>query len=150
MTTPSGKSKAVTSLGGNVQQGDTVTASFDLKTAEQITLVAYTAPNTGGAAADLQKQRIFAEASTSGAGKETLKVKVPDGYFQLDFVAGPAIDHLDTNPNILYHAQDRFIDGLRGGTQADPAVATGSLPIGLAVTDDVMVAAAGNSQLRKH
>lgn len=151
VTTPSGKSTVVTSLQGHVQQGDTVTATFDLKTAEQLTLVAYTAPNTGGTSADLQKQGIFAETSTTGAtGKESLTVKVPDGFFQLDFVAGPAIDYLDTNPNILYHAQGRFIDGLRGGTQADPAVATGSLPLGLTVTDDVASVAAGNSQDRKH
>jgi hypothetical protein len=116
-----------------------------------LTLVSYTAPNTGGTAADLQQQRIFAEASMSGAtGEESLTVKVPNGYFQLDFVAGPAIDHLATNSNILYNAQDRFIDGLRGGTQADPAVATASPPLGLTVTDDEAVVAAGNSQGRKH
>lgn len=148
VTTPSGDTTTVTSLRGNVQQGDTVTASFDLKTAELITLVAYTAPNTGGTAADLQQQAIYDEASATGLGRQTLTVTIPDGYFQLDFVAGPAIDHLETNPNIEYHAQDRFIDGLRGGTQADPAVAAGTLPIGLRATADV--ALQGGSTARKH
>ena len=127
VTTPAGKSTTVQTLSGNVQQGDTVKATFDQKTAGQITLVSYTAPNADFDTGNLQKQAIFSEASTKGGtGSETLTVKVPDGYFQLDFVAGQAITHLATNSNIYYHAQDRFIDGANGGTKGDPASLIGT------------------------
>src|SRR5262249_53880049 len=35
----------------------------------------------------------------------------------LDLICGLAIDHLAINPNVYYHAQNRFIDGDQGGTQ---------------------------------
>ena len=98
VTTPAGKAETVTSLVGNVQQGDTVTARFTLDTAEPITLVSYTAPNNTWDTANLESQRIFSQATTSGGtGTEILTVKVPDGYFQIDFVAGPAINVFDPN-----------------------------------------------------
>lgn len=121
VTTPAGKSTTVTELSGNVQQSDTVTASFKLPTAAQITLVSYEAPNNDFDTTNLQEQTIFSKASVTGSGSESLTVKVPDGYFQLDFVAGQAIANLAVNPNITYHAQDRFIQGADGGTQKDPS-----------------------------
>ena len=142
VTTPGGKSTTVTTLDGNVQQGDTVRAKFDLKTAEQMTLVAYTAPNGDFDTSNLQQQVIFSEASTSGGtGTESLTVTVPDGYFQIDFVAGPAIDHLETNPNITYHAQSRFITGDQGGSHADAVSMTAAtstvMTSGLIASTDV-------------
>ncbi len=124
VTPPGGKAMTYSSLDGHVQQGDTVKAKFNLGTADKMTLVAYKAPNGDFNTSNLQKQVVFSEASTNGAtGSESLTVTVPNGYFQLDFVAGSAIDHLATNPNIMYHAQDRFIDGATGGTRLAPAVA---------------------------
>ena len=136
VTTPGGKSTTVSTLHGNVQQGDTVKAKFDLAKAEQITLVAYEAPNSDFNTTNLQEQVIFDQAATDTAGAETLTVTVPDGYFQIDFVAGPAIDHLETNPNITYHAQDRFVDGDHGGSQPDLPGATKSSTV---ATSDVVV-----------
>jgi SdrD B-like domain len=136
LTTPAGKSTTVKTLDGNVKQGDTVTAKFTLDTAAQMTLVAYTAPNNDFDTSNLQKQVIFSESSAkTGTGAETLTVKVPNGYFQVDFVEGSAIAHLATNSNVLYHAQDRFIDGATGGTQVTPAVMP-SVVVPL-VTDDL-------------
>jgi hypothetical protein len=118
VTTPAGKSSTVSSLSGNVQQGDTVKATFHLETPSPMTLVAYSAPNGDFDTTNLQKQVIFSEASSkTGTGSESLTVTVPDGYFQVDFVSGLAIAHLETNSNVSYHAQDRFIDGDDGGNQ---------------------------------
>ncbi len=119
VTTPSGHTTTISTLSGHVQEGDTVTAKFSVNTPATLTLVAYTAPNGDFDTTNLQEQKIFSEASVTASGSETLKVTGPDGYFQIDFVAGLAIDHLATNPNVLYHAQERFIDGATGGTQAD-------------------------------
>jgi SdrD B-like domain len=165
VTTPGGKSSTFSSLNGHVQQGDTVTAKFKLCMPETITLVAYTAPNGDFNTSNLQQQVIFSQATAKGSGSESLKVTVPDGYFQIDFVAGLAIDHLATNPNVLYHAQDRFIDGQQGGTQPDaPSVKSSAvtqtnpsntllsmaaMPVSLIVTDTADSTAPGNTQ-RKH
>jgi hypothetical protein len=143
VTTPGGKSTTVHSLDGNVKQGDTVKVTFNQKTAGELTLVAYTAPNADFDTSNLQRQVVFSEASTKGGtGSESLTVTVPDGYFQVDFVAGAAIPHLETNPNVTYHAQDRFIDGDHGGTQVAPAV--------LALSADSVVTIPGGSLARKH
>ncbi len=121
VTSPAGKTAHPSSLDGHVQQGDTVTAHFQLSKPEMVELVSYVAPNGNFNTQNLQEQVIFshAESSTTTTGAQTVTVTVPNGYFQLDFVAGPAIDHLATNSNILYHAQDRFIDGVQGGSQAN-------------------------------
>ncbi len=153
LTPPGGTPVTVSSLRGNVKQGETVTASFNVKTAEVITLVAYNAPNNDFDTSNLQHQTIFSEASTNGkTGTQSLTVTVPNGYFQIDFVAGPAIDHLETNGNILYHSQDRFIDGEQGGTHAD-VVTTPPLsiaPLAPLASAGVDVASASNGVARKH
>ena len=124
VTPPGGKAMTYSSLNGHVKQGDTVTAKFNLGTADKMTLVAYKPPKNHFNTSNLQQQVVFSEASTNGGtGSESLTVTVPNGYFQLDFVAGSAIDHLATNPNVMYHAQDRFIDGDTGGTHLAPALA---------------------------
>ena len=56
----------------------------------------------------------------------TLTVTIPNSYYQIDFVCGPAINQLEPNQNndaygpdaanILYHAEDRFISSDNGGT----------------------------------
>jgi SdrD B-like domain len=166
VTTPAGKSSTVSSLSGNVHQGDTVKATFNLETPAQMTLVAYSAPNGDFDTSNLQKQVIFSEASTkTGTGSESLTVTVPDGYFQIDFVAGLAIAHLETNTNVSYHAQDRFIDGANGGTQVAPKPAA-VVPVDVTTTPVIIapsvaptvailaadpdVASPSDSQARKH
>jgi SdrD B-like domain len=162
VTTPAGKSKTVSTPNGNVQQGDTLEVKFKLAQTEQLTLVAYGAPNSNFDASNLQQQVIFDKMSTTAAGAGTLTVTIPDGYFQVDFVAGPAIDHLESNENVLYHAQDRFISGGTGGTQTDPLISTplqvsGTVSSATPVAaPDVTLAAvsdlvsAGNTTERKH
>ena len=162
VTTPAGKSESVTNLRGNVQQGDTVTARFTLGTAEPITLVAYTAPTNTWNTANLESQRIFTQASTSGGtGTDTLTVKIPDGYFQVDFVSGQAISVFDPNSNITYGDQQRLLDGDKGGTQPDPdlTIAQGDPgaanatagPIGVVpAAVSLMVLPDGNTLGRKH
>jgi hypothetical protein len=135
VTTPGGQATTVSTLKGNVQQGDTVAATFTLSAPATLSLVAYTAPNADFDTQNLQEQKVFDATTLSGSGTETLTVHVPDGYFQVDFVAGLPINHLDTNPNVLYHPQDRFIGGAHGGTQPDELPpSAGALTI--AVADD--------------
>jgi 5-hydroxyisourate hydrolase-like protein (transthyretin family) len=119
VTTPSGQSKQVSSLDGNVKEGDKVTATFNLQAPEVLTLVSYIAPNHTFDTWNLQHQVIFSRQSTTATatGPQTLTITVPNCYFQVDFVAGPAINHLATNANITYHAQDRFLGGEQGGSQ---------------------------------
>ena len=118
ITTPSGSTFTTTTLQGNLQQGDTITANFTTNTPQLITLVSYVAPSSNFS--DLTQQVIFSQASsTTTAGKQSLTIKVPNCYFQVDFICGPAIDQFGpTGSNIAYHAQNRYIDGQQGGTQA--------------------------------
>jgi uncharacterized repeat protein (TIGR01451 family) len=61
-------------------------------------------------------------------GNHSLTVKIPNSYYQIDFVCGQAIDQLEPNQNgnaygpdsanILYHAENRFISADNGGTSA--------------------------------
>src|ERR1019366_9057012 len=64
------------------------------------------------------QQMIVDDASGSfGSGMHSLTVHLPDNFYQVDFICGPAIDKLGpAGSNILYHAQDRFISGDNGGT----------------------------------
>ena len=122
VTTPSGHSKTVSTLNGNVQEGDTVTAKFKLSTPAALTLVAYTAPNDNFDTTNLQEQKIFSKATATGSGSGIGHGhRPPTGTNRIDQGGSArwAIDHLDTNSNVLYHSQDRFIDGQNGGNQAD-------------------------------
>ncbi|HWY86722.1 MAG TPA: SdrD B-like domain-containing protein [Gemmataceae bacterium] len=111
------------SLNGNVSQGSTVTVNFTWNgtdTGDNATLVSYIAPNGNFNTSNLQGQVIFQQSTVAlkpGKTHYSLTVTVPNCYFQLDFVCGLAIDHLATNPNVYYHAQQRFIDGTQGGCQ---------------------------------
>ena len=122
ITTPAGASTKTTSLAG-VKEGDKVKATFSLSKVEPVWLVSYTAPNGTFNTANLQKQVVFqeSEAVATNNDTETVTVTIPNGYFQLDLVAGPVIGHLATNANIEYHPQGRFIAGTNGGTQVNGA-----------------------------
>ncbi len=122
VTSPGGKVTHPSSLPGNVQQGDTVSIHFLLSKPEMVELASYIAPNGSfGTPANLSGQKLFdsAESTTTSTGYQTVTVVVPNDYFQLDFVAGPAIDKFGApGSNVSYHDQDRFITGDTGGTQA--------------------------------
>ena len=91
-----------TSLGGNTQQGDTVSVSLKntMSTSETFTLVSYIAPSSSWNAATAYQQQIYQEQTiTLAAGASgTLMVQIPNCYYQIDFVCGPAINVLMPRP----------------------------------------------------
>src|SRR5688572_26370141 len=114
--------KTVTTLTGNVKEGDTVKVNFTVaagKTVE-LSLVSYKATAPFSDANNLQFQQIHQVATgTFAAGKHCLTVCVPKCYFQLDFVGGKAIDPFGpAGSNILYGAQSRLISFVNGGTKS--------------------------------
>ena len=114
--------KTVTTLAGNVKEGDTVKVNFTVaagKTVE-LSLVSYKAPAPYSDAQNISQQAIHQLATgTFGAGKHCLTVTVPNCYFQLDFVGGKAIDKFGpAGSHILYGAQSRLIDFVNGGTKS--------------------------------
>jgi uncharacterized repeat protein (TIGR01451 family) len=132
VTTPSGRSTTVTDLGGNTQQGDTITVTFTVTMTEQLTLVSYKAPSSAWNPSTAYEQTIYQQATTGivGPGTYCLTVKIPNGYYQIDFVCGPAINVLipvtyngcaygPDNANISYHAENRYISSDNGGTCAN-------------------------------
>ena len=110
--------KTVTTLAGNVKEGDIVTANFTVKAGKsvEVTLVSYMGdqpivpPNLGF-------QTISDVATgTFGPGQHSLTVVVPECYFQVDFVGGKAIFPLGpTGSNILYGVQGRLLSFAIGG-----------------------------------
>jgi hypothetical protein len=120
----------VSTLLGNVQQGDTVTANFTVKAGKtiELSLVAYKADAPYSSAENLQYQKI-ADLATGvfTAGPHSLTVVVPDCYFQVDFVIGKAIDPFGpAGSHILYGAQNRLISFANGGTEPCECESTGT------------------------
>ena len=113
--------RIVTTLLGNVNEGDTVTANFTVNAGKVATLslVSYKAPAPTWTSANMQLQAIFdVQSATFSAGRHSLTVKVPNCYFQVDFVGGLAIDRFGpAGSNILYSAQGRLISYHNGGTR---------------------------------
>jgi hypothetical protein len=105
-------STVVTSLPGNVHENDTVTVRFTLSSTQTVGLVAYHDPTHL-----VPDQELFdSDVQTLGAGKHTLTVKLPDCFFQIDFIGGPAIDKFGPNgSNIRYSAEGRLIGTGSGG-----------------------------------
>jgi hypothetical protein len=114
--------KTVTSLVGQVKEGDTVKANFTVAAGKTVTLslVSYKATAPTSNFQNLQLQQLSeVQTGTFTAGKHCLTVKVPNCYFQVDFVGGKAIDKFGAaGSNILYGAQDRLISYDNGGTQS--------------------------------
>jgi hypothetical protein len=101
--------------GTNTHAGDTVTAVFTLSGCgeKQVSFVSY---NTT-ADHNLPDQTVFdSDTGTLTAGSHSLTIQVPPCYFQIDLVYGPVIEHFNP-PTVTYHAQNRFIDGLVGGSE---------------------------------
>ena len=112
--------RTVSSLAGQVAEGDSVTAHVTVAAGRSVTLslVSYEAPAPTSNAENLQLQEVFELATgTFGAGAHSLTVKVPDCYFQVDFVGGAAIDRFGpAGSNILYGVQGRLIGFANGGS----------------------------------
>ena len=120
----------VTTLTGNVNEGDTVKVNFTVaagKTVE-LTLVSYKAPAPYSDAENIQFQTIYQVATgVFGAGQHSLTVKVPNCYFQLDFVGGKAISPFGpAGSKILYGPQGRLISFVNGGTKPCDCEKTGN------------------------
>ncbi|MEA2709013.1 MAG: serine-aspartate repeat-containing protein [Phycisphaerales bacterium] len=112
----------VTTLTGNVKEGDKVTVNFTVaagKTVE-LSLVAYKATAPFSSATNLKDQTLSDLATGKfTAGRHCLTVTVPKCYFQVDFVGGKAINPFGpAGSNILYGAQDRLIAFVNGGTKS--------------------------------
>ena len=78
---------------GNTLQGETVTATFTVPAGEQLTLVSGHAPGPAFDATTAYKQVIFDQATATylSAGTNSLTVQIPNCYYQIDFVCGPAM-----------------------------------------------------------
>ena len=138
VTTPGGSSQTVSGLAGNTAQGDTVSVNFTVPAgmSDQLTLVSYVAPSSSFSDSNAYQQQIYQQATGTFApgGPYTLTVKIPDSYYQVDFVCGAAITQLEPkngsygpdSAEILYHVENRFISGDNGGTTAPSSGALNS------------------------
>ena len=111
----------ISTMDGNVHSGDTVPVNFTVAAGKTVTVsfVSYTAPEPFSTAENLQFQELFqADTGTFTGGTHSLTVKVPDCYFQLDFVGGLPIDPFGpAGSDILYARQGRRIAFVNGGTE---------------------------------
>jgi hypothetical protein len=122
ITDPTGNTHTVTNLRGNTHQGDTVTVNFTVTGTSpvQVSLVTYDAPGaTFNASTASQQVIVDEESQLLSPGDHSFTVHLPDNFYQVDLVAGPAIDHFGpAGSNIFYSAQSRLISADNEGTQA--------------------------------
>jgi hypothetical protein len=123
VTAPDGTQTTVTDLRGHTQQGDTVTANFTVAAhagPTVVSLVSYDAPGPNFNAHTASQQQVDSLASgTFGPGPHSLTVTLPNNYYQVDFILGPAITQLGpARSHIFYSAQGRLLSADNGGTQA--------------------------------
>jgi uncharacterized repeat protein (TIGR01451 family) len=127
--THNGCTQTFTSLAGNTHPGDTVTVNFTVPSGmnDQLTLVSYYAQSPSWSDSNANQQLIYQQQTGIFApGNHSLTVKIPNTDYQIDFICGLAIDQLEPNQNgnaygpdsgeILYHAEQRYIDSDSGGT----------------------------------
>lgn len=117
-------------LRGHTREGDTVTANFSIhgNAPVVVSFVAYDAPGPGrNAAAASQLVMVSDSTGTFTKGKNSLTLQVPDNFYQIDLVVGPAINQFGPPcSNISYTAQHRLLGAANGGTQpAGSATVTG-------------------------
>jgi SdrD B-like domain len=118
-----GDDHSISDLRGHTNQGDLVQVQFTVAAGVsnlRLSLVSYTAPGASFDANTASQQQIFELANgTFSTGTYTLTVTLPNSYYQVDFVAGEAIDHLGpANSNIFYTAQGRLFSADNDGKQA--------------------------------
>jgi hypothetical protein len=113
-------------LDGNTTEGATVTVNFTTTMApETLTLVSYYAPGSSFSDSNAYQQLIYQDDTQTftTTGAHSLTVKIPNSYYQIDFVCGQAIGQFEPNAsnygpdsaNVTYHAEGRFIDSDNGG-----------------------------------
>jgi hypothetical protein len=123
VTAPDGTHTTVTDLRGHTQQGDTVTANFTIAAKAGptvVSLVGYDAPGPNFNAHTASRQKIDSVASgTFGPGPHSLSIKLPNNYYQVDFILGTTITKFGpAGSHIFYSAQGRLLSADNGGTQA--------------------------------
>jgi hypothetical protein len=111
----------VSDLRGNTDQGDQVQVVFTVtgNAPQELTLVSYTAPGATFDAHTAAQQEIFDldTITVTSPGTYTLTVQNPNGYFQVDFVRGRAIDTFGpAGGNIFYSAQGRLLSADNDGS----------------------------------
>jgi hypothetical protein len=117
----------VTTLGGHVQSGVSVTATYTVAAAcknIQASLASYRAPAATYDRNTASQQVLFdsATGTFSAGGSHTFQIFVPAGCFQVDFVLGSVITHLGpANTNNFYGDQGRLIDHDNNCTSPPPA-----------------------------
>jgi hypothetical protein len=116
-----------TSLKGNVKPGVPVKVCFDIPAGtgyRTYSLVSYTAPYPVYSEQEAASQKVFSYktitiGSTTAVTNVCLEVKVPDCYFQVDFVKGCIIEKLGPAGSTNFYAkQNRLIAFDNGGTVA--------------------------------
>ena len=118
-----GTCETVTDLRGRTREGDLITVTFNVNVpagqTHQITFVSYTAPGADFDANTASQQKIYdLDTDEFGSGYHTLTVRVPNCYYQVDFVCGFAIDTLGpANSNIFYTPQKRLVSADNGGAE---------------------------------
>jgi hypothetical protein len=142
---PNGTQTTVTDLRGHTQQGDTVVANFTIAAGAGptvVSLVSYDAPgpsfdpNTAG-----QRTVDLIASGTFGPGANSLSVKLPNNFYQVDFVLGQAINHFGpAGSHIFYSAQGRLLSADNAGTEAFAAASLS----GQVFSDNTGTGTAGN------
>ncbi|MCY2955330.1 MAG: SpaA isopeptide-forming pilin-related protein [Planctomycetota bacterium] len=113
--------KRVWDLRNKVHTGDLVEASFTVKKGMSLplSLVSYTAPSPVFVVAEAMLQKVFdSQSQVFGPGRysNALRVKMPDGNFQVDFVLGSVLTQFGPKcSNIFYSPQERLISADNGG-----------------------------------
>lgn len=113
----------VTDLRGNTNQGDVVQVTFTIVAGaepHQYTLVSYTAPGAVFDPNTASQQQVFDfDTGFFGPGTYTLEVRIPNSFYQIDFVCGALIDRFGpAGSNIFYGAQGRLLSADNDGSVA--------------------------------
>ncbi len=128
-------------LEGNLKHGDTVKVDFTVADGckdVQLSLASYDAPD-GVFSKDTAVKQVLFDSKTGkvGAGKGSLKIVLPDCFYQVDFVRGEVLTKLGPATSDNFY-EGRLIDAGNGGekcvttketppTTVAPAVAPASL-----------------------
>jgi hypothetical protein len=121
----------VTDLRGNTHAGDTVVVNFTIAHGARPTVVSLV---TYDASTANQLALVGDATGTFGPGQHSLTIQVPTSDYQIDFVAGAAIDHFGpTGSNVSYSAEKRLISA---DTGAAPVVQANASLSGVVYVDN--------------
>ncbi len=111
--------KVVSTLAGNVKEGNLVEVTFTLSGTEatRYSLVAYNAPKRNYSEQNALENEVFDyDSEEFGPGVHTMSVTVPNNYFQVDFVKGCVIWKFGPmGTNNFYEKENRLISRANGG-----------------------------------